>query len=232
MSASVLGRDPVCGMEVGKRGLKESFKGKSYYFCSAHCKETFHKSPGKFAAAGKSGNDATSQVEGGAPAKSGWRAYTPLAVVVGMILLVTVVASVRDALAGSFAVQSAVSYFMAGFFIVFAGFKLIDLGGFAKGYSTYDLLAGRVFAYGYVYPFIELFFGLSMILHPTSVPLLVAEILVMGFSGVGVAIKILKREKFYCACLGTFLKVPLTKITVIEDFGMAALALLMLLAFV
>lgn len=34
---------------------------------------------------------------------------------------------------------------------------------------------------------------------------------------------------FRCACLGTFLKVPLTKVTLIEDFGMAALALVMLL---
>jgi hypothetical protein len=117
---------------------------------------------------------------------------------------------------------------MIGFFLVFAGFKLIDLKGFAEGYSTYDLLARRILTYGYVYPLIELFFGLAMILNPTSKPLLLAEILVMSFSGLGVAIKLIKKEKFQCSCLGTLLKVPLTKITIIEDFGMAALALVML----
>ncbi|MBI4894592.1 MAG: YHS domain-containing protein [Candidatus Aenigmarchaeota archaeon] len=229
MSVSIMGKDPVCGMEVGRSKLRESYRGRTYYFCSSHCREAFRKSPGKFAAM-KSKNNSVSHFEGGAPTKPGLKAYAPLAVVIGLILLVTVVASVRDHVSGGFAAQTTISYFMIEFFVVFAGFKLIDLKGFAEGYSTYDLLAGRVFAYGYVYPFIELFFGLAMILYPTSAPLLLAEILVMGFSGIGVAIKLLKKEKFYCACLGTFLKVPLTKITIIEDFGMAALALIMLFA--
>lgn len=47
-------------------------------------------------------------------------------------------------------------------------------------------------------------------------------------SGVGVAVKLANREKFRCVCLRTFLKVPLTKVTLVEDFGMAALALVML----
>jgi hypothetical protein len=50
----------------------------------------------------------------------------------------------------------------------------------------------------------------------------------MLFSGLGVAIKLAKKEKFQCACLGTFLKVPLTKVTLVEDFGMALLALILL----
>jgi hypothetical protein len=53
--------------------------------------------------------------------------------------------------------------------------------------------------------------------------------ILMGFSGLGVLSSMLKKRKFQCACLGTFLKVPLTKVTLIEDFGMAAMALLMLL---
>ncbi len=157
-----------------------------------------------------------------------WRDYIPLAIIVGLILGTSIVLSLRDFQAGNFSIPATLSYFMIGFFLVFAGFKLIDLKSFAEGYSTYDLLAKRVFAYGYVYPFIELFFGLAMILYPTSMPLLLAEIGVMSYSGLGVAIKLGKREKFQCVCLGTFLKVPLTKVTVIEDFGMAALAIAML----
>ena len=158
---------------------------------------------------------------------STWKNYIPLATIIGLITLTAIVLSFRDSQHGSFVASTTLSYFMIGFFLVFAGFKLIGLKGFAEGYSSYDLLARRIFAYGYVYPFIELFFGLAMILDPTFKPLLLAEIIVMSFSGIGVAIKLVKKEKFQCVCLGTILKVPLTKITVIEDFGMAALALVM-----
>ena len=44
---------------------------------------------------------------------------------------------------------------MGGFFLVFGGLKLLDLGGFAAAYAKYDLLAARVSAYGWVYPFFE-----------------------------------------------------------------------------
>jgi hypothetical protein len=131
--------------------------------------------------------------------------------------------------AHEFPTRSLLTYFMAGFFLVFATFKLIDLKGFAAGYSTSDLLANRVFAYGYIYPFIELFFGLAMTVAYQTNIVLIAEVVVMLFSGLGVAIKLAKKEQFQCVCLGTFLKVPLTKVTLIEDFGMGLLALLLLL---
>jgi hypothetical protein len=160
---------------------------------------------------------------------STWKNYIPLAIIIGLISLTTIVLSLRDLQHGNFTITTTISYFMIGFFLVFAGFKMIGLKGFAEGYSSYDLLARRISAYGYVYPFIELFFGLAMILDPTSKPLLLAEIFVMGFSGIGVSIKLMRKEKFQCVCLGTILKVPLTKITVIEDFGMAGLASVMLI---
>lgn len=153
-----------------------------------------------------------------------WKSYMPLIVIGAVLLLTTVIISVHDAYGGVFAIEKSISYFMIGFFLTFATFKLMDLPGFAHGYQTYDLLAMKAPWYGYVYPFIELFFGLAMILMPFSRGLLVAEFAVMAFSGIGVAIKIAKKEDFMCACLGTFLKVPLTKVTLIEDFGMAALA--------
>jgi hypothetical protein len=103
------------------------------------------------------------------------------------------------------------------------------LKGFAEGYSTYDLLAQKWMGYGYIYPFLELAFGLLMLAGIHNPALLWVELLVMLFSGLGVAIKIARKEEFLCACLGTFLKVPLTKITLIEDFGMAALAGLLLI---
>lgn len=43
-------KDPVCGMLVDtKRAVATSiYKGKSFWFCSASCKEKFEKDPGRF----------------------------------------------------------------------------------------------------------------------------------------------------------------------------------------
>jgi uncharacterized protein len=44
--------DPVCGMSVDPEHAeyRSSQKGETYYFCSASCKETFDKDPGKYVA--------------------------------------------------------------------------------------------------------------------------------------------------------------------------------------
>ncbi|MEO5928060.1 MAG: heavy metal-binding domain-containing protein [Patescibacteria group bacterium] len=146
-----------------------------------------------------------------------WKSYLPLIGIFAAILFVSILVG-----------GDVLLHFMTGFFLVFSAFKLIDLKGFAEGYSTYDLLASRVKIYGFVYPFIELGFGLAMLFGFHSSLLFIVELVVMGFSGIGVAIKIAKHEKFQCVCLGTFLKVPLTTVTLVEDFGMAFLALVML----
>jgi Cu+-exporting ATPase len=45
--------DPVCGMSVDPESAeyRSFFEGHPYYFCSARCKETFDKDPGKYIAA-------------------------------------------------------------------------------------------------------------------------------------------------------------------------------------
>lgn len=157
-----------------------------------------------------------------------WRSYLPLIVIVSLIFVVSAILSWNNYRAEAFSITDSIICFMTGFFITFAGFKLMDLKGFAEGYSTYDLIAQEWFGYGYVYPFIELAFGLVMLAGLHNPAILWAEVIVMGFSGIGVLIKLVKGEGVQCACLGTFLKVPLTKITVVENFGMAALALVLL----
>ena len=44
-------RDPVCGMSVEPQSAAGSAEhdGKTYYFCSASCREQFQKEPGKYA---------------------------------------------------------------------------------------------------------------------------------------------------------------------------------------
>lgn len=211
--------DPVCGMTVDPLKAAGSFeyKGEQYYFCAKSCLQKFSASPESYLAT-------TSTI----PADENTDSYTPLIVIVLLITVSAAALALKDLQLGVFTLGNAIRYFMTGFFLVFAGFKLVDLKGFAEGYSTYDLLAKRWYGYGFVYPFIELGFGLAMLMGYETRGLFIAEFLVMTFSGIGVAVKIAKKERFQCACLGTFLKVPLTKVTLIEDFGMAALALTML----
>jgi RND family efflux transporter MFP subunit len=44
-------QDPMCGMEIdpAKAAGKSAYNGKTYYFCSKSCKETFDKDPKKYA---------------------------------------------------------------------------------------------------------------------------------------------------------------------------------------
>ena len=42
--------DPVCGMSVDERTApaKTTYQGKTYYFCSDACKESFQQQPEKY----------------------------------------------------------------------------------------------------------------------------------------------------------------------------------------
>lgn len=86
--------------------------------------------------------------------------YKSLIIIVALICIVTLSLAIKDFYLQSFSFEKVMMNFMAGFFLTFSGFKFLDLKGFAQGYFTYDLLAQKVFNYGYVYPFIELFLGL------------------------------------------------------------------------
>lgn len=46
-----MSKDPVCGMSVDekKTPVSTNHKGKTFYFCSTACRETFVKNPEKFA---------------------------------------------------------------------------------------------------------------------------------------------------------------------------------------
>ena len=119
--------------------------------------------------------------------------------------------------------------FMAAFFLTFSFFKLLDLHGFAEGYATYDVVAQRIPAYGLMYPFIELGLGIAYVLAPLSPITNAATFIVMAVSSIGVVQQVLKNSPFQCACLGTIFKLPLSRITLIEDLLMVAMSGLMLI---
>jgi hypothetical protein len=106
---------------------------------------------------------------------------------------------------------------MAGFFLVFSFFKLLDLKGFADSYSTYDIVARNWKGWGYVYVFIELALGLAFLTGFNPFLTNAITLVVMTISIIGVLQSVLNKRKIKCACLGTVFNLPMSTITIIED---------------
>jgi hypothetical protein len=118
---------------------------------------------------------------------------------------------------------------MAGFFLVFSFFKLLDVRAFADAYGTYDVVAARWPWYGFVYPFIELGLGAAYVVHAAPLATNVVTLVVMGVSIVGVARAITTKRKIRCACLGTVFNLPMSVVTLVEDGLMLGMAAAMLI---
>lgn len=149
----------------------------------------------------------------------------PLVLIVGFIAGVTLLVGIR---AGRFDMQDMMSNFMAGFFIVFGFFKLLDLRGFVETYRTYDLIAIATPRWAWAYPFVELTLGAAYLLRVVPTVINVATLVLMLIGAVGVGRALTKRQRIRCACLGTVLNLPMTTVTLVEDLGMAVMAGLML----
>ncbi|MFN7020017.1 MAG: heavy-metal-associated domain-containing protein [Phycisphaerales bacterium] len=114
--------------------------------------------------------------------------------------------------------------FMAGFFLVFSFFKLLDLRGFADAYQSYDILAQRSRAYAFVYPFLELALGVGYLLRWQLTAVNAATLALMLIGAIGVLRAVLDKRRIRCAFLGTALNLPMTTVTLVEDLGMALMA--------
>ena len=152
--------------------------------------------------------------------------YKPLILVFAYILGVTLLV---EFVHGEFGLHRFMSHFMAGFFLVFSFFKLLDLAGFANSYAMYDVLAKRVPIYGYIYPFMEFALGAAYLLAYRPVLINSITFVVMAFSSIGVIMAVMNKQKIKCACLGTGFNLPMTTVTIIEDVLMAAMAAWMLI---
>jgi copper chaperone CopZ len=158
--------------------------------------------------------------------KSFFVTYKPLILVFFYILLVTLTIEIANS---EFILHRFMPNFMAGFFLVFSFFKLLDLRGFASSYSMYDLLAKKMSAYGFIYPFIELSLGTAYLLGYRPTIINAITLIVMSFSSIGVILAVMNKTKIRCACLGTGFNLPMTTVTIIEDLLMAGMALWMLI---
>lgn len=133
---------------------------------------------------------------------------------------------------GSFNWMQWLNHFMAGFFLVFSFFKLLNLKGFAESYSMYDIVAKRWNGWGYVYAFTELALGVAFLTGFIPILTNAVTFMVMTVSIIGVLQSVFNKRKIKCACLGAVFNLPMSTITIVEDslmIGMSAIMLLTML---
>lgn len=151
--------------------------------------------------------------------------YKPLILIVGFIAAVTALSQYPF---NDFSGMLWMRHFMAGFFIVFAFFKLLNLQGFANSYRMYDIVAAKWKTWGYVYPFVELALGILYLINLEPFFTNIATIIVLGVSSIGVIKSNLDNKKIKCACLGDVFNLPMSTVTIVEDLSMVAMAAVML----
>lgn len=128
-----------------------------------------------------------------------------------------------------FSLSSWMFDFMGIFFIVFSFFKFLDYKGFPHSFKMYDPLAKVFPAYAWIYPFLETLLGLFFLFRFQTDVALIATLIILGITTVGVSQSLFSKRKIKCACLGTALNLPMTEATFIENTIMIAMALVMLL---
>ncbi len=119
--------------------------------------------------------------------------------------------------------------FMGLFYVVFSFFKLLDLKGFPESFKMYDPIAKVIPLYGWVYPFIEVALGVMFLMRIETPIALIISLIVLGITTIGVTKTLLDNKSIQCACLGTALKLPMTKATFIENSIMIVMAIVMLI---
>ena len=130
----------------------------------------------------------------------------------------------------NFQLDSFMYDFMGLFYIVFSFFKFLDYKNFPSSFSMYDPIAKTFPFYGWMYPFIETILGLLFLLRIQLFISLCVTITILGITTVGVIRSLMNKSNIQCACLGTALKLPMTKATFIENFIMIIMAVWMIIS--
>jgi hypothetical protein len=151
--------------------------------------------------------------------------YYPLTLIVAYLIAITACVEIA---AGQFDLMRAMATFMAGFFLAFSFFKLLDVKGFADSFAMYDLVAKRSRSYALVYPFIELALGLAYLMKVSPTATNTATLIVMLVGAAGVVESLVNKRRVKCACLGSVFNLPMSSVTLIEDVSMAVMAFVML----
>lgn len=152
--------------------------------------------------------------------------YRPLLLIIGFIVGVTLLVQFPF---DNFSWMVWMRHFMAGFFLVFAFFKLLNIQGFADSYRMYDIVAAKWNGWGYIYPFVELGLGILYLINIAPIATNLATFIILGVSSIGVIRSVLDKRKIKCACLGDVFNLPMSTVTIVEDLTMVVMAGIMLI---
>ena len=158
--------------------------------------------------------------------KSWFETYKPILLIFFYITLVTLLVQVFN---HHFDGMQWMQHFMAGFFLVFSFFKMLNLKGFAESYVMYDVVAKRLPAWAYIYAFTELALGIAFLINFNPLITNSVTFVVMSISIIGVLQSVLNKKKIQCACLGAVFNLPMSTVTIIEDALMIAMSGIMLI---
>ncbi|WP_438712091.1 heavy-metal-associated domain-containing protein [Aquimarina muelleri] len=157
------------------------------------------------------------------PQKTKVQELQPLFIIFGYITITSVLLNYKD-----WNINDAMLDFMGLFYIVFSFFKILDLKGFPGSFRMYDPLAKAIPLYGWIYPFLEIALGVLFLMRLQIVTALIATIIILGITTIGVTKTLVDKKSIQCACLGTALKLPMTQATFIENTIMIIMAITML----
>ncbi|RNL50594.1 heavy-metal-associated domain-containing protein [Pedobacter jejuensis] len=158
--------------------------------------------------------------------KSWLETYKPILIIFGYVTAISLVVSWEN---DAVNFMTFMRIFMAGFFLTFSFFKILNLKGFAESYAMYDIVAKKFSAWGYIYAFIELGLGISFALNLSPVAVNWVTLIVMTISILGVLESVLNKKKIQCACLGAVFNLPMSTVTIVEDAIMIAMSAAMLI---
>lgn len=161
--------------------------------------------------------------------KSWFETYKPILLIFFYISLVTVIVQLKNV---TFNIMETMQYFMAGFFLVFSFFKLLNLKGFAESYVMYDVLAKRIPVWAYLYAFVELALGIAYLINFNPIITNTITFVVMSISIIGVLQSVLNKKKMQCACLGAVFNLPMSTVTIIEDALMITMSAIMIITMI
>lgn len=156
----------------------------------------------------------------------GWLStYKPILLI---FLYISIIAGISATANGGFNWMQGMNIFMAGFFLTFSFFKMLDLSGFAESYAMYDIVAKQIKVWGYLYAFVELGLGIAYAIGIAPVLTNIITLVVMTVSIIGVLQSVWSKRKIRCACLGAVFNLPMSTVTIIEDALMIAMSAVML----
>lgn len=158
---------------------------------------------------------------------SSWfQTYKPVLLI---FLYITIITLCIQFVNSSFDFMQWMRHFMAGFFLIFSFFKLLNLKDFASSYAMYDIIAKKIPAWSYIYAFLEFALGIAFLINFHPILTNTVTSVVMTVSIIGVLQSVLNKKKIRCACLGAVFNLPMSTITIIEDGLMIVMSIAMLI---